>query len=533
MTHTHEVCHVVWFKRDLRVHDNAPLHAAIEATRQHNQNLLLLYVWEPALWQQPDSSLRHAEAIAEGLHELREKLQTLGQTLQVVTGEMPAILTALHESYGSLTLYSHMETGNGWSFARDKAVQRWCKTTGTLWHEFAPFGVGRGSKRIAARPDWVKHWEIAMRRPLLPAPTQWPAAAAFPASLQHATDEILVPILHTTPCPQRQTVGRRAGVATLTSFLNERSQRYHRELSSPRTAAQSFSRLSTHLAYGTLSMAEVVQATRAQLKKPIEAEHARALRAFLSRLHWHCHFIQKLEDEPRMEHHALHPALDAVRPIHMDAETMARFNAWAEGRTGWPLVDACMAELVATGWITFRMRAMLVSTATVHLWLPWQPVALHLARLFTDYEPGIHYPQVQMQSGTTGMNTVRAYNPTKQAADQDPEGAYIRHWLPALRDMPQAYIHAPWQMPLAMQQQVKCIIGTDYPAPLVDEHIARKEGVAKLYGPRKTDDFRATRTQLIRKHGRRAMAPRRPPQPKAAEPPLLALLQPKSDKNSA
>lgn len=518
--------HVVWFKRDLRVHDHAPLHAAIEAALTHNQPILLLYVWEPSLWQQPDSSLRHAEAIAEALHELREKLQTLGQTLQVVRGEMPAVLNTLHQSYGSIALYSHMETGNGWSFARDKAVQRWCKSTGTCWHEFAPFGVGRGSKRIASRPDWVKHWEAAMRRPLLPIPTQWPQAAVLPTSVQRALHEIPIPLAHTTPCPQRQTVGRRAGVATLTSFLNERGQRYHRELSSPRTAAHSCSRLSTHLAYGTLSMAEVVQATRAQLKKPIEAEHARALRAFLSRLHWHCHFIQKLEDEPRMEHHALHPALDEVRPAQMDAATTERFTAWAEGRTGWPLVDACMAELTATGWITFRMRAMLVSTATVHLWLPWQPVALHLARLFTDYEPGIHYPQVQMQSGTTGMNTVRAYNPTKQGIDQDPEGTYIRHWLPALRNVPQAYIHAPWQMPQEVQKQVGCLIGTDYPAPLVDEHMARKEGVAKLYGPRKSDAFRATRTQLISKHGRRKMAPPSKPKPTtSAPPPLLALLE--------
>ena len=103
-----------------------------------------------------------------------------------------------------------------------------------------------------------------------------------------------------------------------------------------------------------------------------------------------------------------------------------RLAAWEAGETGLPFVDACMRYLRATGWLNFRMRSMLVAVASYHLWLDWRATGPHLARQFTDYEPGIHWPQVQMQSGTTGMNTVRIYNPVKQGRDQDPAGVFTR-----------------------------------------------------------------------------------------------------------
>ena len=139
-----------------------------------------------------------------------------------------------------------------------------------------------------------------------------------------------------------------------------------------------------------------------------------------------------------------------------------------------------MRSLVATGWLTFRMRALLVSFAAYSLWLHWWPVGLHLARHFLDFEPGIHWSQLQMQSGTTGINTLRIYNPAKQAVDQDPHGIFIRRWLPELAGVPNTYLHEPWTMPAGVQQAAGCRIGKEYPAPIVDHTAAVREATRRL-----------------------------------------------------
>jgi len=133
-----------------------------------------------------------------------------------------------------------------------------------------------------------------------------------------------------------------------------------------------------------------------------------------------------------------------------------------------------------TGWLNFRMRAMLVSFASYQLWLHWQKPAWHLAQCFTDYEPGIHYSQIQMQSGTTGINTMRIYNPVKQSQDQDPKGIFIKRWVPELSKVFDNFVHEPWTMPLHMQKDKGCILGEDYPEPIVDHVIALREARARF-----------------------------------------------------
>jgi deoxyribodipyrimidine photolyase len=129
-----------------------------------------------------------------------------------------------------------------------------------------------------------------------------------------------------------------------------------------------------------------------------------------------------------------------------------------------------------TGWLNFRMRAMLVSVASYPLWLHWQPVGIWLARQFLGYEPGIHWSQMQMQAGTTGINTTRVYNPLKKARDHDPQGHFVRHWLPALRRVPNEWLFEPWRMPLKLQQKCGVIVGVDIAEPLVDLESAHPAG---------------------------------------------------------
>ena len=482
---------VVWFKRDLRCADHLPL---LEASR--HGAVLPLYVVEPEYWQQPDSSARQWEFCRESLLELRLSLERLGQPLVVRCGRVEQVLERAHRQFGIAAFWSHEETGNGWTYARDLRLAAWARQHAIAWHEIPQFGVTR---RLAQRQGWARRWEGRMAETLAPEPTGLvPLAGLDPGPIPSAQDLQLEP----DPCPGRQRGGRRQGLDVLQSFLAERSRRYQAELSSPSTAAFSCSRLSPHLSWGTLSLREVVQHSRGRRAglsdAPAERRWQRSLQRFDERLHWHCHFIQKLESQPSLEYRELHPLTAQLR-----SSNPPRLAAWATGHTGLPFVDACMRSLLATGWINFRMRAMLVSVASYQLWLPWRESGLHLARLFVDYEPGIHWSQCQMQSGTTGINTIRIYNPLKQGLDHDAEGQFIRRWLPELRQVPAVYLHQPWTMDPATQQRVGCVLGQSYPLPIVDWTAAAASARERIWGLREQEGFAAMADAIQQRHGSR------------------------------
>jgi len=433
---------VVWFKRDLRLHDHAALHQALALGP-----VLCLYIVEPHLWAQPDASAQHYAFIKESLRDLAAELKASGGRLYVRTGHAVAVLDELFALAPFSCLFSHQETGNAAGYDRDRAVARWCQQHQVRWVEPTQFGVVR---RLHDRDTWAAQWEQHVRTPTLAKPMLQPdrfqAIAWTRQALPNETALGLDPWLP----PQRQHGGRTLGLAVLHDFLNDRCRQYRGGISSPLSAPNACSRLSAHLAYGTLSLREVVQATRAQMAAlgDVNPRAVQGLAAFVSRLHWHCHFIQKLESEPEIEWRNMHQGYDGLREPNWNAD---HFAALTQGRTGWPLVDACVAMLHETGWLNFRMRAMLVSVAAYPLWLHWREVGLWLAREFLDYEPGIHWSQMQMQSGTIGINTTRVYNPIKQAQDHDPQGRFVRRWLPAMRRVPDAWLFEPWRMPADLQ----------------------------------------------------------------------------------
>ena len=249
-------------------------------------------------------------------------------------------------------------------------------------------------------------------------------------------------------------------------------------------------------------MREVVQLTRSHLAQlpPHASRHRAGLNAFISRLYWHCHFIQKLESEPDIEWHNMHRGYDGLREHEFNAE---RFDALQNARTGWPMVDACVQMLNETGWLNFRMRAMLVSVAAYPLWLHWRPVGEWLATRFLDYEPGIHWSQLQMQSGTTGINTTRVYNPIKQAQDHDPHGLFVKHWLPAMRRVPTTWLFEPWLMPPTLQDQIGVRVGQEIAQPVVALAPATREAKQRLHSRRQTDSVKAAKKAVIDKHASR------------------------------
>ncbi len=495
---------LVWFKRDLRVDDNEALYTAA----QHGA-VLPLYIVEPDLWRQPDAAGRQWSFIRESLLSLRKALSELGQPLVVRTGDAVQVIEQLLNTQQISGVWSHQETGNDWTFKRDLKVGDLLARRAIPWYQVRQHGVVRGSLN---RDRWSRQWEQLMRVPRFAKP-RLPALDDI--------DEGSIPgdpgvSLH-DPCPGRQRGGRDLAEQALTSFLHVRGDNYHREMSSPRTADSSCSRLSAHLAAGTLSMREVVQATRkrqaALRQQPNGGSWSRALAAFEGRLHWHCHFIQKFETEPRIEFENLQRAMDGLRPTTPEE---VKFQAWTRGETGWPYIDACMRYLAHNGWINFRARATLMSVASYQLWLHWRETGLHLARQFVDYEPGIHWSQVQMQSGTTGINALRIYNPIKQSQDQDPDGRFIRTWVPELSHVDSQWIHFPWRMPRDQQRKRDCLIDRDYPAPVVDHESAARLARQRMQQVRRDGAARRESRAIHQQHGSRRRAQRRtyrPPQP--------------------
>ncbi|MGB4061808.1 MAG: FAD-binding domain-containing protein [Burkholderiaceae bacterium] len=497
----HRTYRVVWFKRDLRVHD----HAALAQAAAHGP-VLCLYVLEPSLWAQPDAAAQHLAFIHESLRDLHRALKAHGGQLHLRVGEVTDVLAELHAQHPFEALHAHEETGNAHTYARDLAVGRWCRDHGVGWHEVPQFGVVR---RLKSRNTWQPRWEALMSAPTatLPALRFFDLPAwGLPANRHRwPTPESLG--LDTWQPPQRQPGGEPAGLAVLADFLDHRSAGYRGGISSPLRAPDACSRLSAHLAYGTVSLRHVVQATRARAAElPAQSRQRQGLNAFLSRLYWHCHFIQKLESEPELEWRNLHRGYDGLREPGWNP---AHFEALSQGRTGWPMVDACVAMLRHTGWLNFRMRAMLVSVAAYPLWLHWRGVGLWLAREFLDYEPGIHWSQLQMQSGTTGINTTRVYNPIKQAQDHDPHGHFVRQWLPAMRRVPDSWLFEPWRMPESVQAACGVRVGHDIPLPVVDLATATREAKARLHGLRAQPDVKAAKAAIVDKHGSRKGMPGR------------------------
>ncbi|MEO0744838.1 MAG: FAD-binding domain-containing protein [Pseudomonadota bacterium] len=470
---------IVWFKRDLRVSDHPALARAAALGP-----VIPLYVFEPSYWAEPDVSGRQFDFVCESVASLGGALDRLGVPLTVRVGEAVDVLATLHAEVGFDRVISHEETGSAWTYTRDRAVAVWCGANGVLWEDLAQSGVVR---RLNGRDGWAKQRNAFLRQPQAAVPER----LSGPALASDDIPRLVAP----DPCPQRQRGGRDMALSLLGSFLTERGQTYRKDMSSPVTGETSCSRLSPYLAFGCLSGREASQATAARQRevKGTREGWGGSLKSFQARLAWRDHFMQKLEDEPALEHRCLHSAYEGLR--HDDA---ARRGAWERGETGLPFVDACMRYLDATGWLNFRMRSMVMAVASYHLWLDWRVTGLHLARQFTDFEPGIHWPQTQMQSGTTGMNTVRIYNPVKQGTDQDPTGAFTRRWCPELAAVPDAHLQTPWTW-----EGAGTVLDRAYPAPIVDVTAAAREARDRVWAVRRGGAFRDEARQVIHKHASR------------------------------
>jgi len=443
---------VLWHREHLRTQD----HRGI-ATAADSEALLPLFVFDPAFY---DGSGLACDARIRFLHEC---LEDLDDTYRSLTG------TGLTYGYGDpVEILSRFQDA-GWDLvAMASPTGRYGKRRDKRAAECGvTFVDGDGLVRRVedTREGWQAHFESWVTSPQHDWDPQGVTVRGAPTDV---TVEGIEQEHEVSPKKsQVPTGGVREAKETLEAFVKRIGQ-YPGSISAPQDARDGCSGLSAYLKFGCLSVREVYQYVD---------EHApdgRGKQMFQSRLAWNKHYEQKLEDWSGWLDTAVNPVLRGFNDEHHDSELI---RAWMDGRTGYPMVDASMRCLRDTGWLNFRMRAMCASFLYHILQQPWQVGADYYYYHLIDAVAGINYTQWQSQTGVVGKPTLRLYNPRKQVREHDPDGEWIRSWVPELTGLPAQFMDAPEKTPLHIQEDCGVHIGNDadYPYPVVEFETARKK----------------------------------------------------------
>jgi len=483
-----EKIQIIWFKKNLRVEDNEIL-----ANINPDIPTLWVYFFEQDIIGSPDFSSFHMQFILQSLENLKKHLKKLNIPLVTLESKLPEWFECITEYYDIQQIFSHEETWNFVSYKRDTKVINWCKSSAIPLQEFPTNGIVR---RLKSRDVWSKIWNIRMAEDIFIA-KKVTSLLSLNNRLRDLSETYFKHyakkyILHA----ELQQGWEDMGHKVLSNFLKNRSKNYSYHISKPLESQDSCSRLSPYITYWCLSIKYIHQTTLARRTELAKlpwgsgSSQIKQLDFFLSRLHWQSHFIQKLEDEPNIEWKNLNPEFDTLRNTEDTFMVEKIFRA----QSGIPYIDATMMQLQRTWWCNFRSRAILTSFLCNTCMQPWQTIGPRLAKLFLDYEPGIHYSQLQMQSGTSGINTIRIYNPILNGKEKDPEGNFIRVYLPQFKSVPKQYAHEPWKYENSLE--------LDYPEPIIDILEANKVA-RKILWEIKWNTSHEVKQKIFQKHGSR------------------------------
>ena len=450
-----DVC-LVWHCRNLRTDD----HPAIEYATGRYAAILPIFIIDPAFYNAAGMACdARIQFMLESLADLAGQYESLGGGLTMLHGEPVELLNELDTHVAHIVTTAD-PTGR-YGLRRDNAVAEACDIT---------FVDADGLRRDVpdTRDGWSEHVESYLTATIHEAdgeeiPVQHVDTGIDPAWVEDYYD--------ISPDKQISRIGgTEHAVQVLNDFTDSLSE-YPGNISAPTDARTGTSQLSPYLRFGCLSVRQVYQAVD---NTPGSAQ---ATEMFTSRLYWNRHYNQKLADWAGWMEQAVNPVLE---DFHRETHDPDRVEAWKAGMTGYPMVDASMRCLRQTGWLNFRMRAMCASFLCDLLQQPWKIGADFFYYHLLDADPAINYTQFQLQAGVDGTNMLRIYNPRKQVRDNDPDGEFIKKWVPELEALPVEYLDQPEKTPLHVQDEVGVRIGETYPYPIVEYEAAREAIIEKF-----------------------------------------------------
>ncbi|WP_081461343.1 FAD-binding domain-containing protein [Halalkalicoccus jeotgali] len=467
-----------WHRTDLRLQDNRALEKALQTAHERGTVVQPIFVFDSQFYSE-DTLACHARIrfLHQCLESLRDQYRTHGSELTFLYGEpieqLLSITTRGFRSDSNATeqseaiFYTRHPTAR-YGEHRDRRLHKQATDSG-LSVQAVPEGAitfDADERGINSRDGWSERCENYLTGDPL-NPNMDPLVGPDEALESEVTiDEIedtygIAPTKQTVPRGGHTAAHRRLNWFGRPTTIAD----YPEGISPPAKSERQTSRLSPYLRFGVLSPRQIYNRTVDQYG----ARRAREL--FESRLYWNRHFRQKLADNPTLTEQAVNPVFRGLYAgsDHRDEE---RITAWKEGRTGFPMVDASMRALTETGFLNFRMRAMVASFFSYILKQWWRIGADFMYYHLIDADPAINYAQWQMQCGLVGCHPNRIYNPRKQVRENDPAGEFIREYVPELQNLSTTFLERPEKTPLHVQEQSGVTIGDTsdavYPYPIVD-----------------------------------------------------------------